>query len=366
MSDRRTAPSLAARLKRGFTLIELMVSIGILMTLGVMLIGFLRGAVTVSRGGTSRGKVYESAQVMMRLVAEDFSQVLGPPPRADGKEDSHAFLVTADPFGRQILCFSRAMGEELSSQAGYDAGRGAPTQDFKSNFEGWNVNDRVKSTGGNIEVCYMLEPTPHGTNLYRAIQSPCGAGGLIDEVGEWLEAFGNTEGPTEMPKLWWEARRFDRRFNLVAENVLCFCIQCWDDNTETWEPRSTGEPGPVLSWSYSQRMQANQRRLPMAVKLTLLIAADAPLRADAMLTQPIGTSDAYLSMDNVNNFPDVGTPDAYARIGPEVVAFGSKGGGGLGSLVRGQYGTRVQSHFAGTRVIAGECMTRVFHLPVTR
>lgn len=351
---------------RGFTLIELMVSVAILLVLGTMLIGFLRGALTISRTGTARGKVYESAQVIMRLAAEDFVQVLGPPPHADGFEDAQSFMVAQDPFGRQIVCFTRAFGEEMNSLAGYDAGRGGTRQGYGSNFEGWNVNDRVRSTGGNIEVCYMLEPTAGGTNLYRAVQAPAGPGGLIDEVGEWLSEYPQAAPDSILPQMWWLGRRFDRRFSLVAENVLVFCVECWDDTTRTWHPRSPMDPGPRTRWSYSVRRAAGQHPLPLAIKLTVVLAADPPLRADAALLGALGAGDAYLGMDNTDNFPDPGTPDAYVRIDNEVIAFGTRGGGGLGALVRGQYGTRPEGHEPGARVRAGEAFSRIIHLPVRR
>ncbi|MCC6574639.1 MAG: prepilin-type N-terminal cleavage/methylation domain-containing protein [Planctomycetes bacterium] len=350
----------------GFTLIELMVSVGILLVLGMMLIGFLRGAVTISRTGVSRGKVYESSQVIMRLAAEDFSQVLGPSPRTDGPDNIQSFLVVQDPFGREIICFTRAFGEEPNSLAGYDSARGGEKQGYASNFEGWNVNDRVKSTGGNVEVCYMLEPTGAGANLYRAVQSPPGDGGLIDEVGEWLIRHANSPADAVLPQMWWTPRRFDRRFNLVAENVLGFCVECWDENTTTWQPRSTAERGPRTMWSYSEQRSRGAIELPYALRLTIIIAADPPIRADARLMTDIGRDDTYLSMENTDNFPDVGTPNAYCRVDGEIMAFGTKGGGGLGSLVRGQYGTRAQGHLAGARVRAGEAFSRIIHLPVTR
>ncbi len=350
----------------GFTLTELMVSMAILMVLGMMLIGFMRGAVTIARTGAARGKVYESAQVVMRLAAEDFAQVLGPPAREDGPEDSHAFVVQFDPFGRQLTAFTRAFGEEMNSLAAYDAGRGTTRQGWAANYEGWNVHDRLRPTGANLEVVYMLLPTPDGAHLYRAVQAPPGAGGLVDDVVEWLYEYPAYGGHTILPMLWWEARRFDRRFNLVAENVLMFCVECWDDNTQTWQPRTSAERGPLTRWSWSQRRAAGRYPLPLAVKLTVIIGAEQPLRAEAGLLADLRPDDTYMALENVDNFPDPGTPDAYVRIGGEIIAYGTRGGGGLGSLVRGCYGTRASEHEAGARVRAGEVFSRIIHLPVRR
>ena len=92
--------------RRGFTLIELMVAIGILLVLGVMLISFLRGALSMTRVGTARGQQYETAQTVMRLAEEDFSQILGMPANPDGPIDDPAFLLMEDPYGRQVIAFT--------------------------------------------------------------------------------------------------------------------------------------------------------------------------------------------------------------------------------------------------------------------
>jgi hypothetical protein len=149
-----------------------MVSIGILLVLGVIIIGFLRGALSISRTGAARGEAYATSQTVMRTIANDLAQVLPGPAHPDGSLDDSAFLVMHDPFGRQMLAFTRAWGEEQRSAAGYDAGRGSAEQGYTRDFSGRNVDAAMRASHGNIEVVYLMEPSANGVRLYRAERSP--------------------------------------------------------------------------------------------------------------------------------------------------------------------------------------------------
>src|SRR5690606_18445542 len=97
----------------------------------------------------ARGQVFETAQTVMRMAERDFSQVIGLPAHADGPLDDPAFIVMEDPFGRQLIAFTRAWGEEQSGYAGYAAGRTAPAQGFASDFSGRNVDAWMRPSHGN-------------------------------------------------------------------------------------------------------------------------------------------------------------------------------------------------------------------------
>jgi prepilin-type N-terminal cleavage/methylation domain-containing protein len=363
--------------RRGFTLIELMVSIGILLVLGVMIITFLRGALTMTRTGTARGQQFETAQTVLRLAEEDFSQVLGLPAHPDGPTEDLAFLLMHDPFGRQVICITRAWGEEQSTLAGYDAGRGAPGQSsdpgvpqptYGVDYSG-RYDTRMRASHGNIEVVYLLEPTRDGTKLYRAERSPPGAGGLVDKVSGWCSVTGETAPMAEMlnpaspyaldgQPLW-------DNFEMVADNVLAFSVECWDDSgvTTTWDQ---GPSGPVTTWSITQRRLDGKYALPRAIRLNLVVAADEPLRAETTLTGDIATSDTGVYVEESDRFPDQRSPSAYLRVDGEMIAYGSRAGRTFGSCVRGALGSQAQKHTSGARVMAGELFQRVIQMPVTR
>jgi len=352
-----------AQPQRGFTLIELMVSIGILLVLGTMIIGFLRGALTMSRTGVARGRQYETAQVIIRLAVDDFSQVMPPPPRVDGDTSAMAFLLRQDCWGRQVIGFTRAFGEELRSKGGYDAGRGSPGVGYSKPFTGRNVNDYWVSTGGNCEVVYMLEPYAFGTRLYRAVQSPPGQGGLIDQLEMWLNEHPRSNATDFGPTAWWLDRNFEQRFELVAENVLAFNVECWDEQTTGWEP---GPTGPRTSWSISQRLAQGRPPLPYAVRLTIIVGAEDPLRAESPVLGALGPSDSSVNVEDTSNFADAGDAGAYIRVNGELIAYGDKSGGGFGACARGALGTRAQDHPAGSKARGGEAFRRVIQLPASK
>lgn len=376
------------RRKRGFTLIELMVAIGILLVLGVMLIGFLRGALSMTRTGTARGAQFETAQTTMRMIEEDLSQVVTLPAHPDGPADDPAFIVGEDPFGRQFVAFTRAWGEEHGTLAGYDAGRASTDQRnnlglpaYEDDFTGSNPRGTLRPTTGNIEVVYLMEPVAGSTRLFRAVRSPPDVNrGLITKVSIWAgdhaEAAGDDPGPmasmmsddpnspytiagaSGAPVSLWS------QFELVADDVVAFGLECWDDAlTTTWLSRSGG---PVNRWSISNQVANGRLPLPRAVRLTLIIAASEPLRAETAVTGTLGASDTSVYVEDPDGFPDVGSPSAYLRVGSELVAYGSRSGRTFSSCIRGSLGTRAQSHQNGEMVLAGEAFQKVIQLPVTR
>lgn len=347
---------------RGFTLIELLVAISILLVLGLMIMGFLRGAVTMSRTGVARGAQYETGQVVLRTAVEDFSQVTVPAPRTDMQDPALGFVVTKDCFGRQIICFTRSFGEELSSLAGYDAGRGSGNQGYNRIFTGRNVKDQLAPTGGNIEVVYILDPDfSFGTRLYRAVESPSRPGGLIDSVLQWVSEHPNAADDDWSPAQTGFMRNYASRFELVAENVIAFNVECWDANTTSWDP---GPTGPKTEW-YSGRRDGSfsQPKIPYAVRLNVIIGAADPIAAESPLAAALGANDSFVSVESTANFADAGAPNAYVRVGGELIAFGDKGDSGFGSCARGALGTRAGPHAAGLTVRGGELFRRVIQIP---
>lgn len=352
-----------------------MVAVGILLILGVMIIGFLRGALTMTRVGAARGQQYETAQTVLRIAEEDFSQIIGLPAHPDGPEDDPAFLIMEDPFGRQMIAFTRAWGEEQTTLAGYDAGRGAAAQGYGGDFTGRNVREPMRASHGNLEVVYLLEPVRGGTKLYRAERSPPDVqNGLITRVAAWCQQYQRSDEDDLSPladmqdpdgsfaiggEALWE------QFELVADNVLAFSVECWDDwdRTTTWY---AGPTGPVTDWSIGQRLSEGKYALPRALRLTLVVAAEGQLRAESELTGELTTGDTSVFVEDADGFPDVRSQSAYLRVNGELIAYGSRSGRTFGSCARAALGTRAQQHKGGSIVLGGEAFQRVIQLPVTK
>jgi prepilin-type N-terminal cleavage/methylation domain-containing protein len=358
------------RSRRGFTLIEMMVAIALLLMLGMMVIGFLRGALNATREATARGLMVENAQTVLRQVSTELLQVIPEPAHADGNRADTAFVIMSDPLGRQMIAFTRAWGEEQRTLAGYDAGRASSRQGYSRDFTGRNVRDPVRATGGAIEVVYVMEPVPDGMRLYRAERSPPRAGGLIDTMMEWCVEFAGSYDDPLVPMAAIREMEIDgeslwSQFHLVADNILGLGVECWDDwdRTRTWHQ---GSDGPVTRWSMGQRRQEGKYVLPRALRLTVLVAADGALRTETLLGAQLGGQDTAVFADMAQDFPDVGSGSAYLRVNNEVIAYGSRAGRTFGNAQRGALGTTPTPHPPQSAVIGGEAFQRIVQLPVTR
>jgi hypothetical protein len=236
-------------------------------------------------------------------------------------------------------------------------------------------------------VIWMMEPTGNGMRLYRAERSPPqDPGGLIDSVLNWaarfrpanpnqtlsyddlvpgayLREYGlgsqpRLQGPGN-PSIW-------SYFQLVAENVVCLSFECWDDwqaRTQTW---LSGRDGPVYTWALRSRLNAGQYPLPSALRVTLIVAADDPIRSESPVIGDLARSDGSVLLEQTDNFPDVASPMAYLRVNGEMMAYASKSGTTLGSLARGALGTRAADHPSGSAAVSGIGFQRVIQLPVSR
>lgn len=365
-----------------------MIAIALLLVLGTIIISILQGAIKISRGSTARGKAFENAQTIMQRVHRDFSQIVGLPPHPQGNTADMAFVLAEDPYGRQIIGFTRSWGEENRTLAGFDAGRGSKEQGWGGDYNGQNPNAQVRASGGNIEVVYMFEPLRDSLRLYRAERSPRPSRpdssppdrySLLDAVGLWAMNLQESDADPLAPmaaikdaqiggeSLW-------SQFELVAEDIVAFNIQCWDDDYEnamSSSPRtltwfSGDRDGPLTRWLVSERLAAGKLPLPKAIRLTLIVASDIPVRAETELLAALPSGQTAMPVEDTQGFPDLGSGGTYLRINGELIAYAGKSKGVFTSLARGTLGTREQNHVKGDLVVAGDAFVKVIQFPVTR
>src|SRR5690606_25873194 len=142
-----------------FTLIEILVATGILVTLGTALLVILRGGLEVWRRTEARRESYDQAQAILLQLREDLTAAIAPhrtPVRGLGDVEARLwceppptrlFLVRA-PTGESEHPITGHAGSTIAADAVIDM-----RDDLEEAREA-----RLRATGGALEVAWVLEP----------------------------------------------------------------------------------------------------------------------------------------------------------------------------------------------------------------
>lgn len=196
---RRAGP----RTARGFTLIELTLSIALLVTLTVVLFGFLRGGMGMYRSGEGRRDTYERAQILLDDFARELGALAAPVVDLQTASPAPALLADRDDHGRPRIRFLRSLGEERTDAVLRLAGtRPGATRTVDGVEDLREARDgELLAPGGRMEVAYLRAPGPSGDGtiwLYRAVRAPVGGpGSLFDDAV--LPAGEEPPGPPFLP-----------------------------------------------------------------------------------------------------------------------------------------------------------------------
>lgn len=173
--------------KRAFTLIELVVSMGIFAMLGAALMLVLRGGLATWNKGEARRESSQVAQSIFTMLREDFQSVtiyrqrLGKSGLVETKllcdfEIAHATYGGASiQTYRQRLFLTRSLKAESENAVTGLAGTALHATgyvDFHNDSQE-ALSQNLRATGGLMEVAY-LRAGQHSDVLYRAVRSPIG------------------------------------------------------------------------------------------------------------------------------------------------------------------------------------------------
>jgi hypothetical protein len=374
----------AAGRRGGFTLVELVVAMALVIVFGAMAAATLRYGTNLWRSGHRRSFAYDTATAVFHQLDND----IGAAKSQFWNKDSEAydprvfFIVDWDDDGRQRLRFVRGIPDDAVNPRIRQAGDGDDNDnDTLIDEEHYDLLDLADTDGegvldapdggvdedlapleGICEVAYLM-----GTNvgdsdtLHRAVLAPIGGPNSLfddDNIGD-----PSTVGLA------------------LAENVILhFELRLWSQHTTTWDDGAPFAPwedsynpeycGPALEWD-SDNHEADDPAdniYPRSVMAVLVV--DPPGRLQEQnpirLTEAI-TSDA-LTIPVRGRQPVYNPAWPYIRINDEWIRFESFDVETQEFIIaseddRGVRGTEPEIHLTGDRVRFGYTFTRAFHNP---
>jgi len=414
MKSRRTevlSPGSPARAAAaGYTLMEILIAMGILVTLGGGLVSLLGHGVSVWNTAEKRGRVYETARALLERIAEDLR---GAAVRRDESRVLARFLADEDPSGRQRLRFVRATSSESSDpvlrQGGRFLGPRAPAlyDGFDDASEG--ASGTLRPAGGLMEVLYLLDPRPEGRSVWRGVRAPPGGPDslFIDANVEEeaspsrsaapapaaakKEAVPAKEGAAPGKTVVLERFYLEDVAAVVADDIIHLGFRFWTQATNTWDDvpplddprRPDAKSGPSSFWDSTRavlaipagREEGSWRPVPGSiedpsddvfperVEVTVVIGEEEMLFGPR-LAETLGEKDRALTLTAPLALPDAPT-DRFVLVGGEWVQIESVEGLRLVVTAsgRGARFTKAARHDSGTRVEAGLTFRRVVEIP---
>lgn len=351
-------------MRRAFTLVELLIAVGLLVFVGMSVAWMLSGAMRTWQRGSRLFRVQIKARRIFNYLTKDLAMVHAGPVEQFGRTVTPSFLCDFDPaFNTQRLRLIRAYPIEegpLPQEAGN-------LLKARGRIDG--VNDALEAlrgdllpTGGLCEVAWIHtgSASKQPFRLYRAMQSP----------------------PGGSRSLFGKAVSLDERFCEVADGILIFGLQFWSIVTKRWEqamPRwNTPKSGPLLWWdsTLSTRdpfeLDKDAYRLadrpdsadnpeddvyPLCMRVVLVMAeyGDGVV---CRLSHGMTAESKSMVVDN----PDRLRGRRYLLVDNEIMELKSVSGSRVLLKGRGLFGSQPQSHRRGASVRTGPHFVRVIPL----
>lgn len=330
--------------RNGFTLMELLVSIGIFILLGILLVTLLSNGVGIWSRGEVRRDAYERAAILFDQMRADIAcATIHREPETAGYHPN--FTSYPDSLGRPRFYFTRVGVARAPVPAG------VPPKDPEE-----LVLFAPTDPLARHEIFYAFDPDPSAHRLYR---------GQFDF---------NTDPKLLPDKQWSDVNWIRNQCSLLMEGVLYLGLRFWSQDTLAWNP-AQGEQGPEPRWDSTRFLDK-----AFAFKRRNLLADDVlddivPHRVEITVTlERPGAGDLAASVlkasidSNTTTIPATLLPlfpegPAFARIDDEWIAYDTKTSSGLSGVTRGARGTNAAAHEKGSALRWGDTFTTVVAVP---
>lgn len=347
---------------RGFTLLELMVAMGVFTLLGLGATAFLLMGLNTWRSADSRRDAAERAELVFAAITEDFSCLYTDSRRAAGR----ALLYSDyDTEGRQRLYLTRSVPPPGADPRIAGSGVLVMAPDGIDGVGDMRSLDRglLRSPGDLMSVTYAYTGDER---LGRSVRTPV-AGYDRDHVASAGAPAGS---------------------QLLAEGVMHVEFNFFSARSTAWQP-GDGIVGPSYFWDStmglgSERAAAAERKtrlvfsktgsladpdddvFPRLVEVKLVLSLPYA-RGYTFLTQDLDDGSASVPVEWAGAYPE-GEGERFVKIDKEWISYTriKPDGTGFDGVVRGRRSTRPAAHAAGSLVRYGLAFRLVVRPPCQR
>ncbi len=418
--NRRASPPARPRAHArpsGFTLLELLVAMGIFTFLGMMAIWFMRQSLDIFYGGTREAAVYDRLDTALPALRSDLASLYvgdrfappPPPPTEDaiaaGAEppppppppavrlragfttlrDLPAGVLKDTPV--YFIAFVVALGEEWTDtqfrRGGESASGSAAVAYTPTTIDSLSPDMAFRPPGGLMEVLWIAvseDPSyPESLTLYRGFRAPIGdpAASLLDPANyDSLEKVRRVARPVmtgllHFGALWRRAfsTSWDETDNRAGgtDETAPYVGRIWD-STRGFEPTF------ALHRGEASRSDDSDDVFPAFVRLEMTLQSEGTFgftRGDVLLAENVSPADLRIRPQEIDSFfgPSLGRDVLYLKIGTEWMSF-DRGSVDVSTrhvrVRRGQRDTTAREHPSGAWIHLGTPVRTELALPTFR
>ncbi|MCE9634157.1 MAG: prepilin-type N-terminal cleavage/methylation domain-containing protein [Planctomycetes bacterium] len=379
----------------GFSLIELMVAMGIFSVIGIAIVSLLTRATEFSRAGTSTTEVLDTLQSFTETFGADAGAIYSRSDSDDGAPVVRLYsdVVKTDVDGdqrpdaqvRRLMFVRMIPGEATGSvtrTAGSNVGATA-VMDQNLDLEK-AAKGSLRPTGGLMEVFWTAVPENKDDlallTAYRGVLAPPGVAGKTFFPTKWAAdptARGPVDrGPVDLKDVQAVARP-------VLAGILYFGVDFWSRRTETWDATIVPPKGPLQVWDSTRGiipkgkgidgfwfakpnvvnetptlLDSGDDTFPRRMRVTLVAEEAGQTARTGLLMSELSADAAVIDVSDVRFIPATDTTQRFVKIGPEWIEFGGVEGNRITGCKRGVRGTTAVAHEYGSRVHYGRTVVR--------
>jgi len=334
---------------RGFTLVEVLVSIGIFMVMGAALVTLWRLGLGMWGRGERRRKTYEQAQGVLAQIALDLEAAYTREPIRKGRPTAR-FICTRDKGGAQRLSFVRTFETGPERAYTYHAVGGGAA--YTDGFAGDGTS--LGAIGGVLGVSWFRA----GRELRRATLGP--------PASTPLSTTGGAPGEVVSPNCLYLGFRFWSQYTttwneptgaITAKGARPWPETVWDST------RGAGVIEPIDPSGRARPFSLARGRLsldepfddvfPEIVEITLVVEPDENRTLRTETAQYLSAYDTELRVASTRGFDDPSTGPMFLLVGDEWVKVRAKRERSFSLSGRGLRGTEASEHEEWTTVRQG-------------